>query len=148
LRCSVTYPTIEVRICDLPMTTDETIAIAALTQGLVARLTEIHRRNWAWRRYPTSFIQENKWRALRYGIKGSMIDWGRKSQKPFSELVEELIEFVDPAARRLGGLHEVVRIREILKNGCGADRQRRAFAERGGMAGLVDYIVEQTIEGC
>ncbi|MEE2835363.1 MAG: carboxylate-amine ligase [Myxococcota bacterium] len=147
LRCSVTYPTIEFRICDLPMTVNETIWISALIQSLVARLTELHRKNWAWRRYPTSFIQENKWRALRYGVSGTMIDWGRRHQKPFTELIDELIEFVDPAARRLGCLHEVHGIRKILEHGCGADRQRKAYAERGGMAGLVDYIVEQTVAG-
>ena len=143
----MTYPTIEFRICDLPMTVNETIWISALIQSLVARLTELHRKNWAWRRYPTSFIQENKWRALRYGVSGTMIDWGRRNQKPFTELIDELIEFVDPAARRLGCLHEVHGIRKILEHGCGADRQRKAYTERGGMAGLVDYIVEQTVAG-
>ena len=58
-----------------------------------------------------------------------------------------MIDFVDPAARRLGCLHEVHGVRQILEHGCGADRQRKAYADRGGMAGLVDYIVEQTVAG-
>ncbi|MAO84852.1 MAG: carboxylate-amine ligase [Myxococcales bacterium] len=144
LRPSVKYPTLEFRICDLPMTVDETVAIAALIQALVARLADHHRRNWSWRNYPVAFIQENKWRALRYGSNAKMIDWGRKTQAPLSRLLEELIEFVEPEARRLGCMHEVVNCRRIMERGCGADRQRREYLQRGDLKGLVDYIIEQT----
>jgi glutamate---cysteine ligase / carboxylate-amine ligase len=147
LRPSVTYPTIEFRICDLPMTVDETIWIAALIQSLVARLTELSRKNWTWREYPVAFIQENKWRALRYGVDASMVDWGRRQPKSMNDLIEEIIEFVEPAARRLGCLHEVIGIRNIVKDGCGADRQRAHFRAHGSMTSVVDFIMDQTIKG-
>ena len=86
------FPTIEVRICDLPMRVDETLAIAALIQATVYKLWLLHAKNQAWRPYSRALIMENKWRAARYGIEGALIDFGREAEVPERELLEEYLD--------------------------------------------------------
>ena len=105
------FPTIEVRICDLPMRVDETLAIAALIQATVYTLWKLHEKNQAWRPYSRALIMENKWRASRYGIDGSLIDFGRETEVPERQLLEEYLEFVDDAVDELGSRREIEHVR-------------------------------------
>src|SRR5271165_7553232 len=116
------FNTLEFRVCDLPMRVDETIALAALIQATVAKLYKLHSQNQGFRLYRKSLLMENKWRAARYGINGKLIDFGKSMEVPERELIEEYLEFVDDVLDELDSREEVEYIREIMKNGTGADR--------------------------
>ena len=142
------FDTIEFRICDVPMRIDETICIAALIQALVAKMHKLMKQNLSFRPYRKVLINENKWRAARYGIQGKLIDFGKQIEVPYRELCTELLDFVDDVLDELGSRHEVEYIKEILDHGTGADRQLSVFEQTGGdLKAVVDYIVEETKAG-
>ncbi|HEV2447348.1 MAG TPA: carboxylate-amine ligase [Candidatus Sulfopaludibacter sp.] len=141
------FPTLEFRTCDMPMRLEETIAIAALCQAVIAKLYKLHEQNLSFRHYNRALIMENKWRAARYGLDGKMIDFGKQTEVEARSLIEEILEFVSDVADELGSAAEIGYIREILKNGTGADRQLRVYAETGDLKKVVDYMIEQTERG-
>ena len=142
------FNTIEFRICDIPMRADETICLAALMQALVAKIYKLLNQNLNFRSYRKVLINENKWRAARYGIQGKLIDFGKQEEVPYRNLCDELLDFVDDVLDELGSRHEVEYIRTILDNGTGADRQLAVFEQSGGdLKKVVDYIVEETKVG-
>ena len=141
------FPTLEVRICDVPMTVNETISIAALIQALVAKLYKLKTQNLNFITYHRALINENKWRAGRYGLDGKMIDFGKECEVDTRLLMEELLEFVDDVVDELGSRKEIEYVREIMKNGTGADRQLAVFEKTKDLTKVVDYITEQTISG-
>jgi carboxylate-amine ligase len=141
------FPTLEYRICDVPMRLDETICFAALFQAITAKLYKLYRQNMGWRLYRRSLLNENKQRAARFGIEAKLIDFGRREEVPFGMLLDELLEFVDDVVDELGSRNEVYYAREIMKNGTGADRQLRVFSERSDLKDVVDYIVKETEYG-
>ena len=141
------FPTLEFRCCDVPMRVDETIAIAALIQATVAKLYKLYSANQGFRLYRRALIMENKWRALRYGLEGNLIDFGKKSEVPLRVLMDEYLEFVDDVVDELGSRKELEYIHEILRNGSGADRQLRVYRETGDFHRVVDYIISETEAG-
>lgn len=141
------FPTLEVRICDVPMTVEETLCIAALIQALVAKLYKLKSQNLNFITYHRALINENKWRAGRYGLDGRMIDFGKECEVDTRVLMEELLDFVDEVVDDLGSRKEIDYVREIMKNGTGADRQLAVFEETKDLTKVVDYIVEQTTTG-
>jgi carboxylate-amine ligase len=141
------FPTLEVRICDVPMRADETIAIAALIQATMMKLWKLHAKNQSFRIYPRALLMENKWRAARYGIDGKMIDFGKETEVPVRDLIEEYLELIDDVVDELGSREEINYIRRIMEEGAGADRQLRIFQETGDLAKVVDYIVYETEAG-
>ncbi len=141
------FPTLEFRCCDVPMRVDETIALAALIQATVAKLHKLYAANQGFRLYRRLLIMENKWRALRYGLDGLLIDFGKKCEVPLRVLMEEYLEFVDDVVDELGSRKELEYIHEILKNGSGADRQLRVYRETGSFHSVVDYIISETEAG-
>lgn len=142
------FPTLEVRICDLPMTLNETVAIAALIQAVAAKLFALYRKNLSFRVYSRSLIMENKWRAVRYGLDGKLIDFGRQREKNARDLVRELLVFVDDVVDDLGSREHINTINDILDNGTGAARQLQVYEESGkDLKAVVDYIVAQTEKG-
>ena len=143
------FNTLEVRICDIPTRLDETIAIAALIQATVAKLWMLHQQNMSFRTYRRSLIEENKWRAARYGIDGKLIDFGKQCEVPFRDLMYEYIRFVDPAVDMLGSRQEINYIHKILEEGTSADRQLRVYQQSGqDLKAVVDYLVKDTMERC
>jgi carboxylate-amine ligase len=138
------FSTLEFRVCDIPMRVEETIALAALIQATVAKLYKLYSANQGFRLYRRSLLMENKWRAARYGIEGKLIDFGKQTEVPERDLVEEYLAFVDDVLDELDSREEVEYIREILKMGTGADRQLRVFRESGDMRAVMDYIIEET----
>jgi carboxylate-amine ligase len=141
------FPTLEYRICDVPMRIDETICFAALFQALTVKLYRIYSKNMGWRQYRRSLLNENKSRAARFGIGGKLIDFGRGEEVQYSELLDELLEFVDDVLDELGSRHEVYYAREIMQRGTGADRQLAVYAQRNDLRDVVDYIVSETEHG-
>jgi len=138
------FPTLEFRICDVPMRADETIAIAALIQATVAKLWKLHAANQSFRLYGRALIMENKWRAARYGIDGKMIDFGKETEVPVRDLIDEYLNLIDDEVDDLGSRNEINYIHRILENGTGADRQLRIYQETGDLTKVVDYIVYET----
>jgi carboxylate-amine ligase len=138
------FPTLEFRICDVPMRADETIAIAALIQATVAKLYKLHEANQGFRLYRRALIMENKWRALRYGLDGKLIDFGKSIEVPVRDLIYEYLHFVDDVVDELGSRNEINYIHRILEHGTGADRQLRIFQETGDLTKVVDYIIYET----
>ena len=142
------FDTLEIRICDIPMRVTETIAIAALIQATAAKLYRLHAKNQSWRNYSRALLMENKWRASRYGIEGSLIDFGREEEVPERELLLEYLAFVDDVLDELGSRDEVDHIRWILDHGTGADRQLRVYRESGhDLKAVVDYMISETRAG-
>lgn len=148
IRPHPSFPTLEIRICDLPMTLDESVAIAALVQAIVAKLFSLYRRNLSFRTYSRSLVLENKWRAVRYGLEGKMIDFGKQRELPARDLIRELLFFVDDVVDDLGSRDQINKIHDILENGTGAQRQLRVWKENDeDPKAVVDYIVQQTEKG-
>lgn len=140
------FPTLEFRICDVPTRVDDTIAIAALFQAIVAKLDRLIEKNLGFRLYRRMLIQENKWRAVRWGLDGKMIDFGKQKEVPVRDLIHELLEFVDEVLDDLGSRKEVEHIYTILERGTSADEQLKVYAERNDLRDVVDMLIERTVE--
>lgn len=138
------FNTIEFRMCDVPMRTDETICLAAIMQALVAKIHKLHSQNLSFRPYRRMLINENKWRAARYGIQSKLIDFGKQEEVEYKILVHELLGFIDDVVDELGSRKEIEYIHQILEMGTGADRQLAVFEQTGSMNAVVDYIVSET----
>ncbi|MCA1583502.1 MAG: carboxylate-amine ligase [Acidobacteria bacterium] len=141
------FSTLEIRICDIPMRVDETLAIAALIQATIAKLYRLHSRNQGYRLYGRALIMENKWRAARYGLDGMLIDFGLEKELPARELIAEYLEFVDDVVDELDSREEVEYVETMLERGSGADRQLRVFEETGDLKKVVEYMVQETQAG-
>jgi carboxylate-amine ligase len=141
------FPTLEFRICDLPMRADETLAIAALIQATVAKLYKLHSANQGFRLYRRALIMENKWRAVRYGLDGKLIDFGKKEEVPLRDLVYEYLHLIDDVVDELGSRREINYIHRILEMGTGADRQLATYKATGDLKKVVDYIISETEAG-
>ncbi|MDX6445139.1 MAG: glutamate---cysteine ligase / carboxylate-amine ligase [Blastocatellia bacterium] len=140
------FPTLEFRICDIPTRVDDTVAIAALFQAIVAKLTKLLDKNLGFRLYRRMLIQENKWRAVRWGLEGKMIDFGKQKEVPTRDLVLELLDFVDDVLDDLGSRKEVEHIHTILQRGTSAEEQLRVYAETNDLKAVVDRLMELTME--
>lgn len=141
------FPTLEYRICDVPMRIDETICLAALFQAITVKLYRIYSKNMAWRQYRRVLLTENKSRAARFGVHGQLIDFGKGEEVPYPELLDELLEFVDDVVDELGSRADVEYAREIMRRGTGADRQLAVFEKSGDLRDVVDYIILETKHG-
>ena len=141
------FSTLEVRICDLPMRVDETLALAALIQATLAKLYKLHSRNQGFRFYARALLMENKWRAARYGLDGMLIDFGREKEVPERELILEYLDFVDDVVDELECRPEVEYVRTILDQGTGADRQLRVFSGTNDLRKVVQFMVAETEAG-
>jgi carboxylate-amine ligase len=141
------FPTLEFRICDMPLRADESIAITALIQATVMKLWKLHSANQSFRLYSRALIMENKWRAARYGIDGKMIDFGKETEVPVRDLIYEYLHLIDDVVDDLGSRKEINYIHRILETGTGADRQLRVFQETGDLTKVVDYIMDETEAG-
>ncbi len=146
LRPSPKYPTLEFRVLDICTKVDEAVCIAALLQGMVAKLIRLRQQNLTWRPYHRNLITENKWRAVRYGTEAMLIDFGKQRELTVAELAEELLEFVDDVADELGIREEAGYVRTILSEGTSADRQLRVFRETGSLEAVVDHLIRETAE--
>jgi len=126
---------------------NETVGLAALIQAVMGKLYLLYRRNLGFREYRRELIEENKWRAVRYGLDGSLIDFGKMEQVPVRALIGELLEFCAETSEIFGSQHELERIRTILKEGTSADRQLAVYRATGDLRAVVQDIVEQTKPG-
>src|SRR6476646_3159128 len=145
LRPHPVFPTLEFRIGDIPTRVDDTVAIAALFQAIVAKLTKLIEKNLGFRLYRRMLIQENKWRAVRYGLDGKLIDFGKQKAVPTRDLILEMLEFVDDVLDDLGSRKEVEHIHTILERGTSAEEQLRVYNETNDLKAVVDRLMELTM---
>ncbi len=140
------FPTLEFRICDIPTRVDDTIAIAALFQALVAKFNRLLDHNLTLRLHHKMLIEENKWRAVRYGLDGKMIDFGKGKEVPIRDLIRELLEFVDEVVDDLGSRQEIEHLHTILERGTSADEQLQVWRDTGDIKAVVDHLIQMTME--
>jgi carboxylate-amine ligase len=142
------FKTLEFRICDIPCRAEETVALAALCQALVAKLHRLFEANLGIRQYPRAIIMENKFRALRHGLDGQLIDFGLKGEAPARALLLEVLDFADDVVDELGTRAEMAFLRSWVTTGdTGADRQLRAFEQTHDLRAVVDLLVDETRAG-
>ena len=141
------FGTLEFRVCDVPTRAGDTIALAALIQAIIVKLYRLYQKNQGFRLYRRALIQENKFRAARWGIDGKLIDFGKRAEVPMRDLARELLEFVDDVLDELGSRWAVERIGLILDEGTSADRQLRVYRETGSFTAVVQHVVDETRTG-
>jgi carboxylate-amine ligase len=142
------YPTLEFRICDVCTRVDEAVCIAAIFQAIIAKLWKLRRDNMTFRVYPSDLIEENKWRSVRYGLDGKLIDFGKQEELPARELIREMIEwFIGDVVDELGSRKEVEYAYRILREGTSGDRQLATYERTGDLKAVVDQLIQETSEG-
>jgi carboxylate-amine ligase len=142
------FNTIEFRVCDAQSRVDDTIALAALMQAIVVKLHKLRQQNVTFRSYPRRLIDENRWRAARYGLDGKFIDFGRGCEMDERDLLHEMLEFIASEVDELGLHREIAHVEEIIREGTGADRQLRAWERNShDLKAVVDHVVTETYEG-
>ena len=147
LRVHPFFNTVEFRICDIPMTVQETITITALFQAICGKLYKLHSQNLNFMMYSRALLNENKWRASRYGIDGTLIDFGKESEVNTRVLIYELLDFIDDVVPHLGSQHAISHVHKMLEQGTGADRQLKVFEETKSLPAVVDYIHNSFLAG-
>jgi carboxylate-amine ligase len=148
VRPNWSYPTLEFRVCDVCTRVEEAVCIAAIFQAIIAKLWKLRRDNLTFRVYPMDLIEENKWRAVRYGLDGKLIDFGKQQELPARELLTELIEwFISDVVDELGSRQEIEYAYRIMKEGSSADRQLATFERTGDLNTVVDQLIAETEEG-
>jgi carboxylate-amine ligase len=143
LRVHPFFNTVEFRICDVPMTVNETITAAALFQAVCAKIYKLRSQNLNFIMYHRALLNENKWRASRYGIDGSLIDFGKEQEIPTRMLIYELLDFVDDVVDHLGSRAALQYVPRLLEHGTGADRQLAVYQQTNDLKKVVDYIHDQ-----
>jgi glutamate---cysteine ligase / carboxylate-amine ligase len=147
MRAHPSFPTLEFRVCDMPTRLDESICLAALIQAICAKLLKLRSGNLGFRKYMPALIAENKWRAIRYGIDGKLIDFGKQAEVPMRELALELLDFVDDVVDELGSRSAVEYMHTILAEGTSADRQLAVFRKTGDTRAVVEMLAEESTSG-
>lgn len=153
IRPSHRYPTLEMRSTDIATHLDDGITLAALYQALLSMLYRLRQKNQRWRMYSRMLLKENIWRAQRYGVSESLIDFGVGRLKPVPELFEEIRELIAEDAERLDTVEEIDNVEGILTRGTSADRQRALFQdaiasgadEREALSAVVDFLIDETV---
>jgi glutamate---cysteine ligase / carboxylate-amine ligase len=155
LRPSARFQTLEMRITDICTLSDDAVTVAALFVCIARMLHRLRRDNQSWRTYPVFLLEENRWRAQRYGLSGSLFDFGRGELVPYADLLEEILALIHEDAIALGCLDEVLGARRILAEGTSADRQLACFAaaltagasRQEALEAVVDHLVVETSRG-
>ncbi len=155
IRPSDRYPTLELRCTDICTSLEDGITLASIYMSLLSMLYRRRTHNQRWRIYSRSLIDENTWRAQRYGVRGSLIDFGLSRLVPFEDLIEEIIELVSEDAAELDCLAEVEHARTIVARGTSAHRQLKAYDEaiesgaspKEAAKAVVDWLIAETVAG-
>ncbi len=141
------FDTLEVRVCDAQTRVDDTMAMAALLQAIISKLFKLIWKNTTFRIYRRRLLDENRWRASRYGIEGKLIDFGRECEVETKSLLNELLEFISTEVDEFGTHREMAHVERIMREGTGADRQLAVYQQTGDTKAVVDQLVKETYEG-
>jgi carboxylate-amine ligase len=147
IRPNPKYPTLEFRFPDICTRVDEVVCVAALVLGLVAKLIRLRQGNVEWRPYRRNLLAENKWRAVRYGVHGNLIDFGKREEVPLRTLVHEILELIDDVVDVLGIRSDVEYVHAILDEGTSADRQLDVYHHSHDLRAVVDHVIAETCAG-
>ena len=139
-----TFGTLEFRVCDVPTRPEVAVMLGALTQAIVVKLYRLYEKNLGFRLYRRALIEENKWRAARWGLDGKLIDFGKRAEVPMRDLALELLEFVDDVLDELESREAVEYVHTVLREGTSADRQLAVYRETGDLKAVVRYVVGET----
>ena len=148
LRVHPFFNTVEFRICDVPLTVRETCTIAALFQALCAKIYKLRMQNLNFIIYNRALVNENKWRASRYGIDGNLVDFGKEMEVNARALIYELLDFVDDVVDELGSRDYIDNTRHMLENGTGADQQLAVFRQTNDLIAVTDFITSVFLKDC
>jgi carboxylate-amine ligase len=142
------FNTIEFRICDMPATIEDTMGIVALCQALVAKLHWLYTHNMATHVLPRHFLEENKWRAMRYGLDAEVVDFVQERRLSMRESIEELLDFVEDVIDDLGSRREINYLRDLLEDprGTGADRQIAIYNQTNDTQAVTNFLMQQTMQ--
>lgn len=139
------FSTLVIRICDMMPNYRDVLAVTALLQAAVAWMVDLRQRNMSFRLYERTLIAENKWRALRYGLDGNLIDFGVERSLPARELIRELLERVEPLSHKLHSWHELEHCYVMLDRGANADQQLAVWKAAGqDDRAVVDFLIAET----
>lgn len=143
------FGTVEFRIFDMPSTLNDVIGIAALCQSLVAKLSWLHKQGKEVPIVPRNLLEENKWRAMRYGLDAEVVDFGRGRSLSMRASIHELLDMVDDVADDLGTYSDLSYIRNLVDDprGTGADRQIAIYKQTGSIHAVYQYLMQQTLAG-
>ncbi len=142
------FPTLEFRFLDVCTRVDEAVCVAAILQAIIAKLWKLRRDNLTFRVYPADLVEENKWRAVRYGLDGKLIDFGKQQEMPARDLIREMLDwFIGDVVDELGSRAEVEYAYRILEEGSSADRQLATYQRTGSYHAVVDQLIKETAEG-
>ena len=143
------FDTVEFRICDMPATIEDTLAIAALCQALIAKLAWCHEHDVELPVLTRDYLEENKWRAMRSGLDAEVIDFMKRRKLSMRDAISETLDFVDEVVDDLGSRHEMNYLRALLNNpqGTGADRQIAVYEQTHDVKKVVALLMEQTMQG-
>lgn len=143
------FETIEFRVFDMPATSEDAIALAALCQALVAKLVWLSQHHLQTVVLPTHLIEENKWKAIRYGLDAEVVDFTQNRRLSMREALHELFDFVDDVLDDLNTRQEMHFLRTLVDSphGTGADRQLAIYQETGNMQAVVEYLLQQSRTG-
>jgi glutamate---cysteine ligase / carboxylate-amine ligase len=155
VRPSVRFPTLEMRITDVCTTLEDGISIAAIYRCVLRMLWRLRRANQRWRRYAVMLINENRWRAQRYGFDAGLVDFGKGEIVPYADLLEEIIALTREDAEFFGCVTEVEHARRILARGTSAHRQLALYRDHiaagaappEALKAIVDWLIEETARG-
>ena len=155
IRPSVRFPTLETRISDICTRLEDTICIAAIYRCWLHMLYRLRRNNQRWRRYSNMLVNENRWRAQRYGIDQGLVDFGRGEIVPYGDLLEEILVLIREDAQHFDCVAEVEHARTILDRGTSAHWQLATYqqaiaggaSEDDAFKTVVDMLVEETLHG-
>ena len=153
IRPSARFPTLEMRIADICTRLEDAVCLAALYLCWLRMLWRLRRSNQRWRSYANMLIYENRWRSQRYGIDGTLIDFGRGRVVPYPQLLEELLELLEYDAKHLDCVAEVSHARTILSRGTSAHWQRKTYnaaiddgaSKEEAIKAVVDMLVKETM---
>jgi carboxylate-amine ligase len=152
IRPSDRYPTLELRVTDVCTRTEDAACIAALYACTVRMLQRLRRQNVRWRDHADVLLAENRWRAMRYGVTGTLFDLAREEMVPFKTLMAEWLDRIREDADDLGCIGEIEHARRIVAEGSSADRQlvvdaaavAAGASPREAMEAVVDHLVAET----
>jgi glutamate---cysteine ligase / carboxylate-amine ligase len=141
------FGTLEFRVCDVPTRPEVAVMLGALVQAIVVKLYRLRVRNQGFRLYRRALIEENKWRAARYGLDGKLIDFGRRAEVPMRELAVELLQFIDDVVDDLGSRGAIEYIHTVLREGTSADHQLEVYRKTGDLRAVVKHLIQETRAG-
>ncbi len=148
MRPHAVFPTIEFRVCDVPTRVEDSVTIAALAQAIVVRMKRMLARGEALETCHRGFVAENKWRAMRYGLRGKLVDFSTHREQDARGWIQALLDFVDEVLDELGSRAQVQKVWDILQRGNSAERQRKiAAGHNGDLEAVVRDLIEQSMWG-